>query len=67
MRNPAEAVSPPRTERKAMRALDTAQIAILLEHFRSTRLFIPVLLAVMCGLRQGKLWLLNRCLTDFRP
>jgi integrase len=55
MRNPAEAVSPPRTERKAMRALDTAQIAILLEHFRSTRFFIPVLLAVMCGLRRGEI------------
>ncbi len=38
-----------------MRALDTAETAALLEVARSYRLFIPVMLAVTCGLRRGEI------------
>jgi integrase len=38
-----------------MRALDTAETAALLEAARSYRLFIPVMLAVTCGLRRGEI------------
>ena len=37
-----------------MKALDPAETAQLLEHFRPTRMFIPVLLGVLCGLRRGE-------------
>jgi integrase len=54
-RNPADAVDPPKVERKKMRALDSAETATLLDHFRPTRAFMPVLLAVMCGMRRGEI------------
>jgi len=38
-----------------MRALDSAETARLLAHFRGSRMFVPVLLAVMCGLRRGEI------------
>lgn len=53
-KNPASAVDPPKVERQKMRALDNAETAVLLDHFRPTRTFIPVLLGVMCGLRRGE-------------
>lgn len=54
-KNPAQATTPPKVERQKMLAYDTAQTATLLEAFRPTRMFIPVLLAVMCGLRRGEI------------
>ncbi|RTL89372.1 MAG: site-specific integrase [Hyphomicrobiales bacterium] len=54
-RNPADLVNPPKVERKTMAALDPAQTAEMLAHFRRTRMFVPVLLAVMCGLRRGEI------------
>ncbi|MFC3207402.1 tyrosine-type recombinase/integrase [Aquamicrobium soli] len=53
-KNPAQATTPPKVERKKMLAYDAEQTALLLEAFRPTRSFIPVLLAVMCGLRRGE-------------
>jgi integrase len=38
-----------------MTTFDMVQTAKLLEALRSTRVFIPVLLAVMCGLRRGEI------------
>lgn len=55
LNNPANAVDPPRVERLRMKALDAEQTARLLAHFRETRMFVPVLLAVMCGLRRGEI------------
>lgn len=43
-----------RDERKKMLAYDAAQTSVLLEAMRPTRMFIPTLLAVMCGLRRGE-------------
>jgi integrase len=54
-RNPADAVNAPKVERKAMAALDHTQTAELLSHFRATRMYVPVLLGVLCGLRRGEI------------
>jgi integrase len=53
-RNPADAVDPPKVERRKMAALDPAQTVRLLDHFRPTRMYVPVLLGVLCGLRRGE-------------
>jgi len=53
--NPADPIKAPKVKRKTMRALDTAETATLLEAVREYRLFIPVLLAVTCGLRRGEI------------
>ncbi|MGX9119552.1 hypothetical protein ACWTU6_23250 [Mesorhizobium sp. BHbsci] len=54
-RNPAVSTTPPKVERKKMLAYDVGQTAILLETLRPTRMYIPVLLAVTCGLRRGEI------------
>jgi integrase len=47
-----------------MAALDHALTAALPAHFRPTRTFIPVVLAVMCGLRRGEIAALRRKAAD---
>jgi integrase len=54
-RSPADAVEAPKTERRQMTALDTDATAALVEAARDTSLFIPVLLAVMCGIRRSEI------------
>lgn len=54
-RNPADAVRPPRPERKEMQALDEDGTAKLLVSAQSTRVWIPVLLAVTTGMRRGEI------------
>jgi integrase len=54
-RNPAEAVDPPKAERRSMSTYDMAQTVELLEAARGTRLLLPVLLAAFCGLRRGEI------------
>jgi len=54
-RNPADAVRPPKVERVKMRALDATESAALLEAIRSTRMFVPVMLALTCGMRRGEI------------
>ena len=53
-RNPANAVEPPRPERKAMRALDHHEARELLERLAGTNLHVPVMVAVSTGLRRGE-------------
>jgi integrase len=53
--NPADPIKAPKVKRKSMRALDAGETAALLEAARPYRLFIPVLLAVTCGLRRGEI------------
>jgi integrase len=53
-RNPADAVKPPKVERKQMNVLDTDATADLIEAARGTPLFIPIMLGVRCGLRRGE-------------
>jgi integrase len=64
-RNPADAVDPPKTERAALTTYDMDQTAELLEALRGTRLRLPVLLAVMCGLRRGEIVALRWRHIDF--
>jgi integrase len=54
-RNPAAKTTPPKVERKKMLAYDAAQTGQLIEELRPTRMFIPTLLAVKCGLRRGEI------------
>jgi integrase len=64
-RNPADAVDPPKAERAVLIAYDMDQTAELLEALRGTRLRLPVLLAVMCGLRRGEIVALRWRHIDF--
>jgi integrase len=54
-RNPADAVDPPKIEWKPVQTYDLEQTAEVIETFRDRPLFIPVLLAVLCGLRRGEI------------
>jgi integrase len=54
-RNPADAVDPPKAERRTLSTYDMAQTAALLDALRGSRLRFPVLIAVMCGLRRGEI------------
>ncbi|MDX3968131.1 MAG: tyrosine-type recombinase/integrase [Bradyrhizobium sp.] len=53
--NPADAVAPPKVERKAMQTYDVAQTAKLIDTMRGTPLFVPTILAALCGLRRGEI------------
>jgi len=55
VKNPATATTPPKVEGKKMLAYDASQTAALLGTLRPTRMFVPTLLAVMCGLRRGEI------------
>ena len=61
VRNPADAVDPPK-----MRALDAAETATLLAFFRPTRIFVPVVLGVLCGLRRGEVTALRWRAVDLK-
>jgi integrase len=63
-RNPANAVKPPKVERQKMKTLDATETARLLEHFRPTRMFLPVLLGALCGLRRGEVTALRWASVD---
>jgi integrase len=54
-RNPVDAVEPPKVEKRRMTTYDMAQTAALLQALKGQRIYIPVLLAVLCGLRRGEI------------
>ena len=54
-RNPAGLVKPPRVERKQMAVLDPAGTADIIEEARNYTFFIPIVLAVLCGVRRGEI------------
>jgi integrase len=54
-RNVADAVDPPKVERGSLTTYDMAQTVKLLDELRGSRLRLPVLLGVMCGLRRGEI------------
>lgn len=54
-RNAADAVDPPKVERGSLTTYDMTQTVELLGALRGTRLRLPVLLGVMCGLRRGEI------------
>jgi integrase len=53
--NPLDAVEPPRVERTRMRTYDMTQTAEVLTLARPTPHYVPVLLALLCGLRRGEI------------
>jgi integrase len=65
VRNPLDAVDPPKVERQRLQTYDVAQTAELLEAVRPTAMFIPTLLAVLCGLRRGEIAALRWRCVDF--
>jgi len=54
-RNPADSAKPPKVPPKTMQTYDLRQTATLIKAFRPTRMFVPTLLAVLCGLRRGEI------------
>ena len=65
VRNPADAVTPPKVERHRMTTYDMPQTAALLEAVRESRLYVPTLLAILCGLRRGEIAALRWRSVDF--
>jgi integrase len=53
--NPAAFVKPPKVQRAEMKTYDLQQTAELLQALRGNRMFIPTLLAGLCGLRRGEI------------
>lgn len=64
VRNPAEAVEPPKAVRTEMRALDPAQAATLLAAAEGDRLYVPIMVTLASGLRRGELLGLRWADTD---
>jgi integrase len=60
-RNPADAVRPPKVEKHRFTTYDMSQTAALLEAVEGQRIYIPVLLAALCGLRRGEIAALRWC------
>jgi integrase len=54
-RNPCDAVRPPKVEKKPMMTFDLQQTAQAIEAVRPSRLFIPAMLALLCGMRRGEI------------
>jgi integrase len=57
-RNPAallEKRDRPKVERKPVRTIDATTTAIVFDAARNRRLFVPLVLAVLCGLRRGEI------------
>jgi integrase len=55
IRNPIDVVDSPKVERHRMTTYDMPQTVALLDAVRGTRMFIPAMLAVLCGLRRGEI------------
>jgi len=66
VRNAADAVDPPRFERKEMRALDAAGVARLLRAAQGSELQAIIAVAVGTGLRRGELLALRPTSTSMR-
>jgi integrase len=54
-RNPADAVDPPKVEWKPVSTYDLPQSVNVLDAMRGKPIFVPVLLAILCGLRRGEI------------
>ena len=53
--NPADAVKPPKVERKQMKVLDATETVAMSEAARPYSTFMPILLGALCGLRRGEI------------
>lgn len=53
----------PKVERKRMQVYDLGQTVMALDSLRETRMFVPMMIAVLCGLRRGEVAALRwRCI-----
>jgi len=64
-RNPAAVVDPPKPPARSMRVYDLTQTAELIEGARGDRVFIPMILGVLCGMRRGEIAALRWGSVDF--
>jgi integrase len=64
-RNPADAVQPPKVEKHRLTTYDMPQTAALLDDLKGQRIYIPAILAVLCGLRRGEIAALRWRNVDF--
>lgn len=55
LRNPADAVTPPRVRPHEVDVIDETATAWLIEAARDTRLFLPILMTTCAGLRRGEI------------
>jgi integrase len=55
LRNPADAVKPPKAPPLPRSTYDIGQTVEVIEAMRGSRLFMPAILAVLCGLRRGEI------------
>jgi integrase len=55
IRNPADAVDPPKVEWKPVQTYNLEETVELIEYLRFQPIFIPALLAALCGLRRGEI------------
>jgi integrase len=53
-RNPAAAVDPPKVERKELVTYDLDASAHAIDALRGTRMLVPTILSLLCGLRRGE-------------
>ena len=54
-RNPADAVQPPKVREREVHAIDETAAVELLDAATGTRVQLPILLAISCGLRRGEI------------
>lgn len=55
VRNPSDAVEPPRRQEREMQVLDDNQLGTLLKGAAGKSIYIPILLAVTTGMRRGEI------------
>lgn len=63
--NPADAVDAPKKDKRQINILLPEQLKLLLQHIAGTHLYIPVLLAIITGMRRGEILGLNWTNVDF--
>lgn len=53
--NPTDRVKPPRKNKPEMKVLNKEQAQYLINKYKGTRVYLPILLALMTGMRQGEI------------
>lgn len=53
--NPCKAVTPPPKNKNKMKVLSQAEVSKLIEGCKDTPLYLPILLAITCGMRRGEI------------
>ncbi|SNS20540.1 Phage integrase family protein [Anaerovirgula multivorans] len=53
--NPCVAVTPPKVPKKSIEILDAVEVNVLLDAAKETVIYMPILLAITCGMRRGEI------------